>query len=837
MKRFFFGSVILLLLGSVYAFPSDPQSWIRVNQLGYLPRSLKTAVFVSRDIPVITSFELHDALTGEVVYTSSRVKSCSQYGPFRNSYRLDFSDFRKKGAFSIRAGDTWSPYFRISEDVYDGAADFLLRYMRQQRCGYNPCLKDSCHTHDGYIIYHPALDSTHIDVTGGWHDASDYLQYVATSANAVYQMLFAYERNPGAFGDAYDRNGNPGANGIPDVLDEARWGLDWLVKMNPEKGMMFNQIADDRDHVGLRLPTVDTADYGRGKERPVYFCTGKPQGLFLYKNRTTGIASTAGKFASAFALGAKVLREHYPDFAVTLERKAMEAYDFGVRNPGVCQTAPGLAPYFYEEDNWVDDMELAAWEVYTLSGKDDRRRDAETYGRRERTTPWMGADSARHYQWYPFVNLGHARQAASGSREFASLLKEGLEKVYRRGKDTPFLLGVPFIWCSNNLVAALLTQCRCYEEATGDTAFEEMEAALRDWLFGCNPWGTSMVIGLPEQGDYPRDPHSSLSVKYGYRLDGGLVDGPVYGSVFRNLKGLALQHEDAYAPFQSDLAVYHDDYGDYSTNEPTMDGTATLIPYLSALQKMGAEQRERGNFVYSYGGIVRTDTSKKEINLVFTADSFVDGYETIRPVLKKHGVKAGFFFTGNFYRNPDFARMVTAFREDGHYLGGHSDHHLLYAPWENRDSTLVTKEQFLTDLRGNYAEMAKHGIRREDAPYYMPPYEWYNNTVSAWCREYGITLVNFSPGTSSNQDWTVPIPGAMYYSSDELYNRILDYESNNVMNLYGERERNGLNGFILLIHFGTDPRRTDKLYNKLDALIIELKKRGYVFTSLTETIK
>ena len=73
--------------------------------------------------------------------------------------------------------------------------------MRQQRCGYNPFLHDSCHTRDGYIIYHPAADSTHIDVTGGWHDATDYLQYTATSANAVYQMLLAYQLNPSAFGD------------------------------------------------------------------------------------------------------------------------------------------------------------------------------------------------------------------------------------------------------------------------------------------------------------------------------------------------------------------------------------------------------------------------------------------------------------------------------------------------------------------------------------------------------------------------------------------------------------------------------------------------------------
>ncbi len=837
MKAACFRVALVLTLCFGFAGTALAGSWIRVNQLGYLPRSIKNAVFVSTDQAKVSSFELRDALTDEVVFTSKRMKAYGAWGAFSNAYRLDFSAFEKKGAFYIRAGEVRSPHFRIAEDAYDGAADFLLRYMRQQRCGYNPCLKDSCHTHDGFIIYHPTLDSTRIDVTGGWHDATDYLQYTATSATAVYQLLLAYERNPKAFGDSYDRDGNPGPNGIPDVLDEARWGLAWLVKMNPEKGVMFNQIADDRDHIGLRLPVGDTADYGRGKERPVYFCTGKPQGLFGYRNRATGIASTAGKFASAFALGARVLREYKPDFARCLEEKAVDAYEFGKANPGVCQTAPGTAPYFYEEDNWTDDMELAAWEVAALTGDAAVRKEAADYGRREPTTPWMGAETARHYQWYPFTSMGHARLAEASDKEFIGYLKSGIHNVYQRGKDTPFLFGVPFVWCSNNLVSALLTQCRRYEEATGDRTYAEMEAALRDWLFGCNPWGTGMVVGLPAWGDTPVDPHSSLWVTSGITLDGGLVDGPVYGSVFKNLKWMELKDGDEYASFQSDLAVYHDDYGDYSTNEPTMDGTATLIPYLSALQALGAEQKTRGNFVMSYGGIVRTDPTKKEINLVFTADTNVDGYETIRAVLKKHNAKGGFFFTGNFYRKPEFAHMVRGLREDGHYLGAHSDHHLLYAPWENRDSTLVTREEFLADLRGNYAEMAKHGITRADAPYFLPPYEWYNHDQSEWCREYGLAMVNFSPGTSSNQDWTVPIPGAMYYSSEELYNRILDYEANNEMNLYSEGALPGLNGFILLIHFGTDPRRTDKLYNRLDDLMTELEKRGYRFTSLAETIR
>lgn len=172
-------------------------------------------------------------------------------------------------------------------------------------------------------------------------------------------------------------------------------------------------------------------------------------------------------------------------------------------------------------------------------------------------------------------------------------MRKGLTGIYVRGKDNPFLIGIPFIWCSNNLVAAAITQAHLYKELTGDNAYAEMEAALRDWLFGCNPWGTSMIVGLPKNGDTPSDPHSSLWVKNKYPLDGGLVDGPIYGSIFNYLEGLTIVNGDEYELFQSDEHVYHDDYGDYSTNEPTMDGTASLSYYLSAMQKEGSEKNQR----------------------------------------------------------------------------------------------------------------------------------------------------------------------------------------------------------------------------------------------------
>ena len=125
----------------------------------------------------------------------------------------------------------------------------------------------------------------------------------------------------------------------------------------------------------------------------------------------------------------------------------------------------------------------------------------------------------------------------------------------------------------------------------------------------------------------------------------------------------------------------------------------------------------------------------------------------------------------------------------------------------------------MKDLNNNYRRMQKFKIARNDALYFVPPFEWYNKAIVDWTKEAGLTLVNFTAGTLSTADYTYPeMP--RYRSSDEIFQSIIEYE---------EKDENGLNGFILLIHIGTDSRRQDKFYNQLDPLLEELKRRGYAF--------
>lgn len=810
-------------------------SWIRINQLGYTPDGIKVAVWCSKDKAFSGQWELVEHGSGKVVLRGDAGKDAGAYGPFTHTARINFSSFSKPGQYFLRAGNTLSPGFRIGVNVYAGAADFCLRYMRQQRTGFNPFLNDSCHTHDGYVLYGEQAgikDSTHIDVVGGWHDASDYLQYSSTSANATYHLLMSYRDFPQVFGDSKQANGLDGKNGRADVLDEAKWGLDWLLKMHPKENLMFNQIGDDRDHMGMRIPKEDTNYYGKGLERPVYFIDGKPQQRGKFMNATTGTSSTAGKFAAAFALGQQIFRETDSGYAAVLYGKAISAYAYGQHKPGYTQTVSVRSPYIYAEENWSDDMELGGAALFNMTQQPAYLVESFWFSESEKITPWLGKDTATHYQWYPFINVGHyelARQTTdSGFKLVTGYYKQGIELVWSKAKQNAFYRGIPFIWCSNNLTTSFATQCYWYRELTGDQQFRELEQANFDWLFGCNPWGTSMVYGLPAWGDTPVDPHSAFTHIGNYPIDGGLVDGPVYGSIYKGLIGIQLKDADEYADFQSNLAVYHDDYGDYSTNEPTMDGTASLIYLLAAKEAEASGKRPevKKNFTENHGAIIRGDSTQKQLALVLTGHEFAEGGNFIDSLLRKENIQASFFFTGDFYRNPGNRALISKLRRQGHYLGAHSDKHLLYCDWSKRDSLLVTEQQFIFDLADNYTAMAANDIEANHVRFFLPPYEWYNDSIAAWTTRYGLQLINYTPGTISHADYTTAAD-RNYRGSEAILQSVVQFEN---------QRSAGLNGFMLLMHIGTGPGRTDKFYKRLPELIQLLKRKGYRFLRVDELL-
>lgn len=222
-----------------------------------------------------------------------------------------------------------------------------------------------------------------------------------------------------------------------------------------------------------------------------------------------------------------------------------------------------------------------------------------------------------------------------------------------------------------------------------------------------------------------------------------------------------------------------------------------------------------------HGALVCMDTTRKVVYLIFSAHDYNDGGFAIRDTLADRNVKGSFFFTGDFYRAPVNEDLIRGLKREGHYLGAHSDSHLLYADWDNRDSTLVGEREFFKDLEKNYDAMKKLGIDREEARFYLPPYEWYNHQIASWTSEAGFQLINYTPGTGTARDYTWPEMGTKYTGSGKIIDDLLQWESDG-----------NLNGAMILIHLGTDPRRKDKLYDRIGEMTDTLRILGYRFGKL-----
>ena len=226
------------------------------------------------------------------------------------------------------------------------------------------------------------------------------------------------------------------------------------------------------------------------------------------------------------------------------------------------------------------------------------------------------------------------------------------------------------------------------------------------------------------------------------------------------------------------------------------------------------------------GAIVRGSTREKAIALVFTGHEFAEGGDTILDALAAHRARASFFLTGDFLRRPEFARFVRRIVAEGHYLGPHSDKHLLYCGWAGK-KTLVTHSVFREDVEANLREIAAFGIPRPDARYFLPPYEWCNEEIVRWARDAGLVTVNFTQGTRSNADY-MEDADPKFVASAEIVSSILRAEASGT---------NGLNGFLLLMHVGAGPLRTDKMHTRLAGLLDTLAGKGYRFVRVDALLR
>ena len=514
----------------------DDGPWIRANQIGYRISDPKIAVLAS-ETPLKGAFTV-----GE--FSSDIGPDAGPWGAIPHHYRLDFTSLTKPGRYSVTFGETKSLPFAIGDDAFRDVPDKLLYFMRLQRCGENPVTGRKCHPDDGV----DTVSGKKVDLVGGWHDAGDSLRHMITTSYCAAAFFLT--------GD----------------LDEARWGAAMVRKLHPDPETIYVQVGDDRDHGGgWRLWHDDKTDYGwgPGTGRAAWRATGRPEGP-KYKTASTGLASLAGRCAAVMALAGDVAT-------------ARSLYRLGQTNPGCAQSVPVKAPHYYGERTYHDDMEWGAVELYQATKEPVFLTEAVRWAHLAHDESWMGKAFHGHYEYFPYVNLAHWRlyDLVDGDEKarIAGYYRNNLEEVRLRAERNPWRVGTPFVWCSTNDVIAFATQAVLYEKMTGDARYRPLAAEARDWIFGRNPWGVSFVTGV---GSFAAaDVHHPFTVHGGdHPPTGGLVDGPVSGAINDEFKKYFDIKDDPLARFQSAEAKYHRHISDFSTNEPTIDGTVSLLVLL-----------------------------------------------------------------------------------------------------------------------------------------------------------------------------------------------------------------------------------------------------------------
>ncbi len=262
-----------------YITPASTEATaVHVNQVGYLTNGVKRAVVVGGGVNFML-VKLNDDGTGAVAYTGPVVAITNEVDKLSGDIccYADFTDFTEPGTYQLcingANGICAASYlFKIGDDVYDAVRTDMLRMLYYQRCGtaleepyaqgyphkkchsdYNSYIKREYVTTDSTGLKIVSVDNAGaIDVQGGWHEAGDYSKTIGSGACAAADLMNAYRLFPDQFGD--DTNIPESGNGIPDVLDEVRWELEWFLKMQEPTSGGFYTTAFPWTHPGPYMP-------------------------------------------------------------------------------------------------------------------------------------------------------------------------------------------------------------------------------------------------------------------------------------------------------------------------------------------------------------------------------------------------------------------------------------------------------------------------------------------------------------------------------------------------------------------------------------------------------
>jgi endoglucanase len=435
------------------------------------------------------------------------------------------------------AGPPVPPVFGDAQVLLDAT----VRFYGAQRSGdgANWLLSGAtCHMNDG--------ESIERDLSGGWYDAGDHVKVTLSIAYASYVMLKAYDAFPEAFLDRDSQRYEGAPNGVPDVLDEARYATDYLVKAhlseNELVGMVGNANQDHSQWVGCAAQEALPANMG-----------GRPRPVSLEAN-----ADVAGITAASLALMSRLYRQFDPALADSYQLHATQIYQIGKNNPS--GSNPGL--YGQGGEGWIDEMLAGSAEMFRLTSEQTYLTDALDFNTRLENHGWapnysQSADFSRHSLY-----VGGQTEAV---REFWQL---DVQSYASKLSPNEFTAGAVYIddWGMLRYAAGAAFSAALYSQVTGDVAARDLAITQLNYIAGQNTYNRSFVVGVGT--DAPQNPHHRNSDTLGVLLTGALVAGPTQRSF---MQGQGANAIEITAPGYEDVTE------DYVGNEVALDYNAGLV--------------------------------------------------------------------------------------------------------------------------------------------------------------------------------------------------------------------------------------------------------------------
>lgn len=514
-----------------YAASRPYQANILTNQVGYTTNAAKTAVF--RNLSGQSEFSVVNAATKEVVYTGKLSSDINNSTAGETNKTGDFSSVTAPGKYYISCNGLDNSYtFEIGANPYASLLDDSVKMLYLQRCGTavqdatfgHPSCHDSMAT-----IYHT---NEKIDVSGGWHDAGDYGRYVVAGAKAVADILYAYLANPSLFS---------GVN----VLDEAKYELDWMQKMQASNGGVYHKVTCE-SFPGYVMPEAETKE------------------LIVTPISTTATAD----FCASMALAYEVYKSSDAAYANKCLAAAEKAWSFLEQNPNlIFQNPADITTGDYGDKSDKDERYWAAAQMYRATG------DSKYANAISGTQTGLDWSTVGDYGNIALVTMKGADAALVEKAKSAIVSQADKLKNVSSGQAYGVAI-TKYEWGSNMTIANAGIIMGLAYQLTGDASYLKGASAQLDYLLGTNPLGTCFVSGYGTVS--PQNPHHRPSMAQGKAMKGMLA-----GGVNQNLEDSAAK---AYCNGLAPALCYVDNSESYSTNEITIYWNSPLTYLLSVLE-------------------------------------------------------------------------------------------------------------------------------------------------------------------------------------------------------------------------------------------------------------